>query len=662
MKSAPSRPRHRCQARPRAAVGHALISCGILAAFGSSSAAAQSTTDNATTDSDDAFGRQIGTERTGLYSSSYVRGFDPVEAGNARLEDLYFDKIDRLPGRVVDGTTMRVSYASQRFPFPAPTGLVDQALRKPDDEAIATLNLEYGPRFRGLIQVEFELPLMASELGLSGGFSQRWRYDTQGTISTSTTYGLLARYAPAARVEFIGFGGITQERGEVAGPILFPAEGADLPPRLERGQELGQPWAKKKIDRPSGGVVAKFPIGSARLETGLFLNERTRIDNFSDINSGVTPDGQVASRTIVADAGTLDRALSGEIRLVRDWSAGTASHRLILSARGRNRDRRFGGAQRIELGPSTLLERDYREQPAFTVGPKNTDEVRQRLFGAAYSLLFGDRFGFDLGLTWSDYQKRVGFADASRPAISSSDGRVLWNVAASYDLWRNVTVFGGITRGLEDAPIAPDRAANRAEAPPAIRTRQEEAGLRITLNDSLTLLGGVFRITKPYYNLDPALNYRELGSLNTPGFEFSLTGSLAPGLTIVAGSVFLKPQIEGEAVDAGLIGERPVGQETRRSTLNVDWRSGKGDGPISLDLAVVSKSSVFADATNSLSVPSQLSFDIGARYRLDLADIPVVVRPRIQNLFNEYSWNVSSSGGLTYSDPRSISLQLLADL
>jgi iron complex outermembrane recepter protein len=214
---------------------------------------------------------------------------------------------------------------------------------------------------------------------------------------------------------------------------------------------------------------------------------------------------------------------------------------------------------------------------------------------------------------------------------------------------------------MEEALIAPDIASNRSESPPAIRTRQEEAGFRYAVNPHLTLVAGVFRIAKPYYNLDPALRYRQLGTITNSGLEMSLTGRLADGLSLVGGMVLLDPKISGEAVDSGLIGPRPVGQVRRRVVANVDWRLNAGKGAWSFDLAVESVSSRMANAANSLAAPPRTTFNLGARYRFALGDVKLLLRPRIENIFNAYGWNVSSSGGWTFSNPRAVSLQVIAD-
>ncbi|MEQ1641266.1 MAG: TonB-dependent receptor, partial [Novosphingobium sp.] len=104
-------------------------------------AQAQRANENVATQSADAFGRAVGQDRSGLYSSDDVRGFNPVDAGNVRIEGLYFDQVDRLSPRLSDGSTIRVGPAALRYPFPAPTGLVDYSLTQPRGATSYSLNL-----------------------------------------------------------------------------------------------------------------------------------------------------------------------------------------------------------------------------------------------------------------------------------------------------------------------------------------------------------------------------------------------------------------------------------------------------------------------------------------------------------------------------------------
>src|ERR1044072_3632198 len=91
---------------------------------------AQRAEENVTTGSEDAFGRSIGNESIGIYNEGDVRGFSPIEAGNVRIDGLYFDRVGSLTSRLIEGSTIRVGVASQSYPFPSPTGIVDYDLRR----------------------------------------------------------------------------------------------------------------------------------------------------------------------------------------------------------------------------------------------------------------------------------------------------------------------------------------------------------------------------------------------------------------------------------------------------------------------------------------------------------------------------------------------------
>src|SRR4051812_8801921 len=106
----------------RDAVAAALAAIVLLAA---PKAFAQRAGENAVASADDAFGTSVGTESTGLYSTTNARGFSPIQAGNVRIEGLYFDQQSQLSNRIFSGSTVRVGISAQAYPFPAPTGIAD---------------------------------------------------------------------------------------------------------------------------------------------------------------------------------------------------------------------------------------------------------------------------------------------------------------------------------------------------------------------------------------------------------------------------------------------------------------------------------------------------------------------------------------------------------
>ena len=625
-------------------------------------ALAQRVSENATTQSSDAFGRSVGSEKTGLYTSDDVRGFNPVDAGNVRIEGLYFDQLDRISTRLIDGNTVRVGPASLRYPFPAPTGLVDYSLTKPEAATVYSLNLEEGASSaRGIGgSVEFKQPLDGDRLGIAGGFGWRNAHRYEGGKTLYRTVGTTIAWRPAPKTEVLLFAGDFIYRSDEARPSFYPA-GTALPPQVQRGQDLSQPWSGRKQDLWTLGAVAKAPLGGLRVEAGLFYSLRDQPAVYSDIMSGVAANGAVASRKVIADGNNRDGSLSGELRLIRHWQAGSISHQLTVSLRGRARDRRFGGSKTQLLGPSTVLSPDPRSEPVWTLGDKSRDRVRQLTYGAAWSMVSSHGFSLDVGLSTSTYKKSIDFADPLLADPVTRDHPLLFNVGGSLNLSHALMLYAGVSHGQEEALVAPDLATNRSEAPAAVHTRQVEAGVKYALTPHLTLIAGGFSITKPYFNLDPALRYRKLGTLRNRGLELSLTGQLAPGLTLVGGTMLLDPRISGEAVDAHAIGLRPVGQIRRRSAANLDWRLDRGKSPLSFDMALESLSSRVGNAANTLYAPARTTVNLGARYRFKLAGAQWLLRPQLLNAFNNYGWQVSTSGGFTYTNPRTFILQLAAD-
>lgn len=627
-----------------------------------STAIAQRTSENAVTASGDAFGRSVGNERIGLYSSEDVRGFNPIDAGNARIEGLYFDQQDRVPNRLIDGNTIRVGITAQRYPFPAPTGIVDYPLTLARDKQDASVEVERGPYGGFAGSLELKIPV-SKTLGVSGGIGWRNQVRSEGGKNRFRNFGITLAWRPYEGALIAPFFGGYTNRSDEARVVLFPT--SNELPRVPREVFLGQDWTDRDYVSRTGGVVAKLPLGPVRIEAGLFRSNRKTERVFSDFLTGVGSDGRAVARTIVADGNNLDQSDSGEARLVREWTAGNVRHSLIASVRGRKKDRLFGGTQSFSLGASSAIAPDPRRQPNINLGAENSDKVRQMTFGGAYSLNWAGRGSIDLSLSKSRYRKTIDFTDPMVPLLVTRDDPWLWSAAGSVLISSRIAIYGGYVRGLEEAPIAPEVATNRNEAPPAVRTEQMDLGLRFAITPKLSLVAGLFSVKKPYFNLDPARRFRELGAVDNHGVEVSFAGQLAKGLNVVAGAVFLDPTITGEAVSIGQIRNRPVGSAKRRAIANFDWRLAGGTSPWSFDLGLESLSARIGNASPNPSVqliaPPREVVNLGGRYRFGLGPYKALVRVQVTNLFNDYGWQVSSSGAYTTSNSRTFVAQLVGD-
>lgn len=174
--------------------------------------------------------------------------------------------------------------------------------------------------------------------------------------------------------------------------------------------------------------------------------------------------------------------------------------------------------------------------------------------------------------------------------------------------------------------MAPANAENRGQALPALRTRQMEAGLRYALPGGWRLNAAAFEIAKPYFDIDRRDGaYRQLGDVMHRGVEGSLSGAPFPGMSLVAGAVWLRPRVSGQAVADGRLGAKPIGRTSLLVDASADYRVAALPG-FSIDGRVTVEGKRIANAANTLSLPARAVIHLGARYRTRVARTPVLVR------------------------------------
>ena len=616
---------------------------------------AQRTGENAVASAQDAFGTSVGSERVGLYFPQSARGFSPVQAGNVRINGMYFDYQADLNQRLISGSNVRVGLTAQGYPFPAPTGVADFSLRVPGSEAVASTVVGVGPFGGPRAEVDAQLPL-TDTLGVAGGVGINQQGLYHGGEQRVRTAAIVARWRPAENLEIIPFWSLQDESGGEAQPVIFTG-GAYLPPRIERRRYFGPEWAQNEGQDVNFGLLATFTFGDWTLRGGAFRSVADDYRNYTPLFLDSTPAG-VADRQVIAEIGRQFASTSGELRLTRQLIEGERLHLLHLMTRGRMQDRRYGASQRFNFGPGRIDEPILAPEPAYAPGPQTTDEVRQATVGLGYEGRWRDVGELSLGIQRTFYEKAVVRPSGALPVSESSPW--LFNGTLSVIASRDLVFYAGYSKGLEESPVAPDVAVNRGEAPPAIITEQMDAGFRYAITGNLRLVAGVFDVRKPYYALDPGFLFRELGVVRNRGIEVSLAGQLTPRLSVVLGGVFLDSTVSGDQVDLGLIGRRPVGSVGRTLTGALNWNLPWIEG-LSADLTYESTSDRIANAANSFVIPARYIVSLGSRYRFDLEGRPATFRAQVASANNVYGFSHVGEG-FYYNPPRRLQMSLTVDM
>ncbi len=624
---------------------------------------AQRASDNALASAQDAFGNTVGNESVGLYTAREVRGFDPVRAGNVRLEGLYYDRqapnpMEIFVNSMVSGSSVRVGISAQSYLFPAPTGIADVRLRIPGDKQVNSLVTTFGPYSKYGIEVGSQFTAIPERLSFNIGAGYVRDDMADASRPEVVQAAVVARWRPSDEIEILPFWGRRNTFGMSPRPNIYTA-GPYLPPRIPRHVSFTQPWARNNNHDNNFGAIVNASLGDNwRLRSGLFRSLVVRKKQFNNLYQNTLPDG--TTDNIIVEYPKQDfGSFSGEVRLSGVATTDAWRHTFHVAARGRIVERNFGGTDSKNIGKFMIGVLRVVPKPVFNLRELSHDRVRQGTGGVAYEGLWAGVGEMSVGLQKTSYRRTL-----VAPGVADSltrDSPWLPNATVAVHATDKLTAFASYTRGLEESGEATNNATNRGEVLPAIRTSQMDAGLRYTIAPRLTAVASVFEVKKPYLGLNSTNLYTLIGDVRHRGVEVSLAGQIAEGLRIVAGSVFLRARVSGDLVDRGLVGAVPIGPIPRISNLDLEYGPPSWSG-LSVDAQFENRSSRVASADNRATIPTRTLVNLGARYRFKILDASATLRAQARNIADTFGWDINAMQlAFAPEEKRRYSLNLAVD-
>ncbi|MGE4063477.1 MAG: hypothetical protein AB7E79_08915 [Rhodospirillaceae bacterium] len=642
-----------------------LVTAAVASVCGVRPAAAQRADENALTSAEDAFGTTVGGETIGLYSATSARGFSPIRAGNLRLEGLFFDArgggggFVRLSNRLVGQNTIRVGLSAQSYPFPAPTGIADFTIRIPGDKHTLSTVFRAAYPEAEVFELDTQIPV-SDRFSVGGGFSIERTTSDWALINYSLDGAIIGRWKVTDNFQLMPFYSRTRQLEGRWGAFLFAA-GADLPPRYDRSQTLTQEWAAFDNDDANFGMISRGNWGDWNLAIGVFrsISWRRGGENTQPHYRNIRSNGDAELYYVRLAAQTNpNESSSGEARLTRSFIEGDRRHTFVFNTRAKRVQNGYGGNVTRFFGTGNILRPFAWPTPNYNAGERGREYVRQYSGGVSYQVLWRGIGEFSAGLQRTRYTRFTRFVD---PTPAETTNEWLYNATLAAYLSDSLVVYSGYTRGLEDSPRAPPFAVNAGASASATITQQIDGGLRYTVLPGLTLVAGVFQVEKPFFDLDTAGFFGRLGDVRHRGYEFSLSGSPLPGLTIVTGVVGLEPRLSGVLVDAGVMGPIPPDTVPVTSLFSAQYGPKEWNG-FSVDGRISYNAPYTADVLNTFKSAAVTTIDIGARYRFQLAGNSALLRLQVQNLFDVWQWNVQGTQRELRATPRrKVQLQLTVD-
>ncbi|MEO0398972.1 MAG: TonB-dependent receptor [Pseudomonadota bacterium] len=620
-------------------------------------ASAQRAAENVVRSADDAFGASVGDETIGLYSNNNVRGFSPEGAGNIRIEGLFIDSQASLSDRVISGSRIRSGLAAQGYLLPAPTGVVDFSLRRVGEKPVQSF-IASATAFGGYdVAADLQMRAFDGLIEAAGGANYFRSVGGNGSRDISWNAGGVVHIAPSDRLKMSVFGDFRRNVSDQRWVNYFPG-GSFLPPRIQdREQNVGQPWVEVPGRDTNIGLIAEYTPSIAEFQIGVFRSAVANENQAGQFFTDVQPDGSANFQAFLGPPLKI-ASLSMEARASRAFIENNRRHQVTLNMRARDRDFTFGGTTDFDFG--TVFVEDFASfpEPAIPDAPQAKEDVQQITFGLAYQLQWASVGELNLGVQKTDYSRTD--ATPSEPLLESNADPILYNATAAIDITDTLIAYGGVVRGFEEGPGAPTIAVNRNEAPPAIETDQADAGLRWRIG-KMTAVAGVFQIEKPFFALDANQFFGQAGVVQNRGVELSLAGPLFPSLQVVAGAAFFDPSLSGDPVDAGALSDAPIAFVDRNISVNMDYRPEWAPG-WSADLGLFHQGEGNADNIGVLKTDPRTIVDFGMRKQFTYRGADLVVRARVENVFNTFGWDAFEGGQFFFQSPRSFSISLRADV
>ena len=322
---------------------------------------------------------------------------------------------------------------------------------------------------------------------------------------------------------------------------------------------------------------------------------------------------------------------------------GPIKHEIVFGFTRNERD------QEVTSNPTVVFAQNFLDPvdiPRTALPPRvvtNPQEIKDEGYYVFNRMVYGENDWLQVLAGWreTDYTSvsagRTYVADEGSPAFGLVVKPLEW-----------LSVYGTYIEGLEEGGIAPVSAVNSGEVLPPGISEQVELGLQAEYGDLLVTLA-YFDIDRPSSFVNSSNVFVQDGRTTYKGVEFSAAGEIG-NFSIYSTAMWLDATLE-RAANPALIGNRPENAPEFTGSLFVEYRLPRVSG-LSLSAGLFHVGDRPINAQNTALVDSYTTFDLGARYNVDIGGKPTTFRLYVENVTDEKYWAATASSLLGVSLPR----------
>ncbi|MFJ3464393.1 TonB-dependent receptor [Achromobacter spanius] len=451
-----------------------------------------------------------------------------------------------------------------------------------------------------------------------------------------------------------------------------------VPDAPDASSNFAQPWSYSN-ERDLFGTVRAEHDFSDKL-TGWAAYGFRRSDESNSLGNVTVTNGSTgAAQFSRFDNVREDRVDTGEFGLRAKAQTGPVGHELVASASffqlKKDNAYALGGLRQTNIYNPT----SYYDAPPLTSGAGNMDDpsltgrikMSSFAFGDTMSF-FDDRILLTAGIRHQRLSSRSYNYDsgAETSAYDASHNSPAAGLVVKVS--PNVSLYANYIEALVAGDSAPNTVNTGAGTLPVTNAgqslapyvaKQKEVGVKYEgeyFGSTLAL----FTTDKPRAYTDLSdLTFKEAGKDRHQGVELNVFGEVTRSVRLLGGFTWLDAE-QRSTGDSAINGNRVIGVPRFQTTMGAEWDIPGVQG-LTVDGRVVYTGSSYANAENTLKVPSWTRFDAGVRYMTDVGGHTLTLRARVENIANRNYWasvgGYPGSGYLVLGGPRTFSLSASMD-
>ncbi len=359
-------------------------------------------------------------------------------------------------------------------------------------------------------------------------------------------------------------------------------------------------------------------------------------------------------------------SVSAELGLRGKYRTGLIDHQLVIGYNSMDSEsstalnRRNGIVTNI-YNPTSLAS--YLSALTTPAKPGKTGETNLSSFFFADTLsLNNEKTQLTLGLRRQDVKVQNFDATSGTRTSSYSSNATTPMIGITVKPWgESVALYANYIEALSPGSIVGSSYDNAGEVLAPFKSKQHELGVKWDKGNFANTLA-LFEITKPGSKIENNV-YSYDGSQKNRGIEWNAFGKVADNVRLFGGITYLRGEITN-ATAIATEGNTPGGVPKWLMNVGAEW-----DTPWNPDLALsfraVYTSSQYINNTNTVTIPSWVRYDLGAKYKTVINQTPVTFHASVENVFDRHYWSgvfSSTAGYVTLGAPRTFKLSATMQL